>query len=90
MPIELPKATEQQALASITRFFLEHRNEAIGNMDAGSLLRFFVAEIGPSLYNQGVADAQQRMQDKVAEIDIDVHEAEFAYWPAQRKSRRPG
>jgi uncharacterized protein (DUF2164 family) len=54
-------------------------------MDAGSLLRFFIAEIGPSLYNQGVADAQQRMHDKIAEIDIDVHESEFAYWPAQRK-----
>ena len=90
MAITLPKTVEQQALASITRFFLEHRNEAIGNMDAGSLLRFFVAEIGPSLYNQGVADAQQRMQDKVTEIDIDVHEAEFAYWPVQRMARRPG
>lgn len=47
---------------------------------AGGLLGFLLAEIGPSIYNQAVADAQQRLHERVTELDIDVHEEEFDYW----------
>jgi len=29
-------------------------------------------EVGPSVYNRGVADAQGRMQMRVSELDIEV------------------
>ena len=89
MTIELSKEDRQQAIESIERWFAEDRGERIGNIAAGGLLGFFLEEIGPSIYNKAVADVQERLQARVAEVDIDVHEDEFAYWRKfDRKSRR--
>ena len=54
--------------------------ESIGNIAAGALLGFILEEIGPSIYNQAVADVQERLQARVSELDLEVHEEEFAYW----------
>lgn len=85
MAIELPAPTQQQAIQSIERYFREHMDEPIGNMAAGGLLKFFLAEIAPVVYNQGVADAQAQLQQRVAEVDIDVHHEPFGFW-----NQRPG
>lgn len=84
MTIELSKEAHKEALASIERYFRENMDEPIGNVAAGGLLKFILEELGPSLYNRGVADAQERMQRRVAELDIEIHEDEFQYW------RKPG
>lgn len=78
--IELNKDARKEALASIERYFRENMEEPIGNVAAGALLNFFIEEIGPSLYNQAVLDAQERLQQRIAELDIEVHEDEFGYW----------
>ena len=36
--------------------------------------------ISGATYNQAVADVQERLQARVAEIDIEVHEEAFQYW----------
>ena len=80
MTIELPKDVRTQAIASIERWFKENADEQIGNIQAAALLNFFVAEIGPSVYNQAIADAQLRLQQRVAELDIECHADEFGFW----------
>ena len=80
MPIELPKPAHQQAVESIERYFSEHLEQRIGNVAAGGLLAYFLEEIGPLVYNQAVADVQERLQLRVAELDIEIHEDEFGYW----------
>lgn len=80
MTIELNKEARAQAVASIERYFKENMDERIGNVQAGALLGFFFEEIGPSVYNKGVADTQERLQARVMEVDIEVHEDEFDYW----------
>ena len=80
MPIELPKPARQQAVESIERYFSEHLEQRIGNVAAGGLLAYFLEEIGPLVYNQAVADVQERLQLRVAELDIEIHEDEFGYW----------
>ena len=80
MTIELPKDVRAQAIASIERWFNENTDEPIGNIQAAALLNFFVAEIGPSVYNQAITDAQQRLQQRVAELDIECHADEFGFW----------
>ncbi|MEP7339159.1 MAG: DUF2164 family protein, partial [Acidobacteriota bacterium] len=32
------------------------------------------------IYNKGVADAQERMQARIGELDYEVHADEFQYW----------
>jgi uncharacterized protein (DUF2164 family) len=80
MTITLTKEARAQAVASIERYFLENMEEKIGNIAAGGLLGFFLEELGPLVYNQAVAEVQERLQQRVSEIDIEVHEDEFAYW----------
>lgn len=80
MTIEISKEARTQAVASIERYFLENMEERIGNIAAGALLGFFLEEIGPLVYNRAVADAQERLQSRIMEIDIEVHEDEFQYW----------
>jgi uncharacterized protein (DUF2164 family) len=88
MAIELPRETRQEAVRSIERYFLEHMDEKIGNIAAGGLLGFFLEEIGPAIYNQAVADVQERLQMRVSELDIEIHEDEFTYWRKVEKARR--
>ena len=88
MSIELPREVRQQAIASIERYFLEHLEQKIGNIQAGALLGFFLEDIGPSIYNQAVREVQERLQARVLEVDIEVHEDEFTYWRKYDK-RRP-
>ena len=80
MTIELSKESHRQAVASIERYFEAHMEEKIGNIAASGLLGFFLEEIGPAIYNRAVADVQERLQQRVAELDIEVHEDEFQYW----------
>ncbi len=88
MPIELPKEARQAAIASIERYFREHMDEPIGNVAAGGLLGFLLEEIGPSIYNRAVADVQERLQQRVAEVDLEIHEDEFGYWRKVDGARR--
>ncbi len=80
MSLTLTKEARAQAVASIERYFLENMEDKIGNIAAGGLLGFFLEELGPLVYNQAVAAVQGRLQQRVSEIDIEVHEDEFAYW----------
>jgi uncharacterized protein (DUF2164 family) len=89
MTIELTKEDRAQAIASIERYFRENMEEKIGNVAAGGLLGFFVEEIGPLIYNQGVADAQERLQTRVSELDFEVHADAFTYWKKFDKQRKP-
>ncbi len=80
MTIEISKEARTQAVASIERYFRENMEEKIGNIAAGGLLSFFLEELGPLVYNRAVVDVQERLQARVQEIDIEVHEVEFQYW----------
>jgi uncharacterized protein (DUF2164 family) len=80
MTIELSRQAREDAIASIQKYFEKNGDEPIGNIAAGALLGFFLDEIGPSIYNKAVADVQERLQQRIAEIDYEIHEDEFQYW----------
>jgi len=89
MTIELPKEARAEAITSIERYFRENMEEKIGNIAAGALLNFFIEEIGPSIYNRAVAEVQERLQTRVMELDLEVHEDEFGYWrKRERETKR--
>jgi len=88
MSIELSREARQEAVASIERWFLENRDEKVGNITAGALLGFILEEIGPAVYNKAVTDVQERLLERVQELDIEVHEDEFQYWRKFDKARK--
>jgi uncharacterized protein (DUF2164 family) len=80
MSIKLHKETEKYLLGSIKRFAAENMETDIGDLKASLLLEFCVREIGPSIYNQAIADAQSYMQEKAADLSGIRYEVEFDYW----------
>lgn len=85
--IEIDKDARAEAVRSIERWFRENRDEPIGNVAAGGLLGFFLEEIGPLVYNRAVTDVQERLSMRVAEVDIEIHEEPFGYWPRHDRKR---
>ncbi len=75
MAIEFDKDQRAQAIKSIQTYFAQKRDEELGNLEAGFLLDFFLEQIGPSIYNRAVGDAQALMQDKLIDIDGELFEA---------------
>ena len=88
MTIDITKEARKEAIASIERYFRENMEEGIGNIAAGALLGYFLEEIGPIVYNQAVADVQERLQTRIMELDIEVHEDEFQYWRKFDRQRK--
>lgn len=80
MAIELDRAQREQAIQSLTRYVEQELDQRLGNIAAGALLGFFLEEVGPLVYNQAVNAVQERLAQRVAEVDLEVHEDAFAYW----------
>jgi uncharacterized protein (DUF2164 family) len=89
MTIEISKQARAAAIASIRRYFEGNLSEPIGDLPAGLLLNYFLEEIGPVIYNQAIADAQARMQQRVGDLSGELFADEFQYW-AKAGNRRKG
>ena len=87
MAIELDRAEREQAVASLQRYLEAEFDDRVGNLAAGALLGFFLEEIAPLVYNQPVAEVQERLAQRVAEVDMEVHEDAFQYW--SRRTAKP-
>jgi len=82
--IEIDKQIEETLLGSIKRFFIEELDEDIGDLKAAAVLDFFVKEIGPSVYNQAIADAQTFMTERVDDLGGARYQPELDYWKRPR------
>jgi uncharacterized protein (DUF2164 family) len=89
MAITFSREAEERSIASIKRYFEEKMDDEIGDLKASLFLEFCLKEIGPTIYNRAISDAQSYMQDKVADIDGSCYEPEFGYW-ADKKNSKPG
>jgi uncharacterized protein (DUF2164 family) len=88
MAITLPQEARKQVLASIKRYVAENFDQEIGDLRAIGLLDYFLKEIGPTVYNQAITDAQAYFQDRVADLEGVCFENEFTYWaPTPRKAK---
>jgi uncharacterized protein (DUF2164 family) len=87
MAIDLPHETKGELAASIRRFFLEERGDEIGDLQASFFLEFVLKEIGPSIYNQAISDAQAKLRESVADLDVSLQEPEFGYTAERRMTR---
>ena len=87
MAITFSKEAEDRMIESIKRFFEESMDEEIGDLKASLLLEFCRKEIGPTIYNRAISDAQNHMQDRVADLDGSCQQPEFGYWTDKVKRR---
>lgn len=87
MAITLSPDTRKQAIASIKQYAAEHLEQALGDLQAGLLLDYLLTEIGPSIYNRAIQDAQAYMQDRIGDLEGVCFEQEFGYWRERDRGR---
>jgi uncharacterized protein (DUF2164 family) len=80
MTIKIEAKTEKYLIDSIKRFFSQELDDDIGDLKAMRVLDFCVKEIGPSIYNQAIADAQAYFQEKTSDLGGERYEPEFYFW----------
>jgi uncharacterized protein (DUF2164 family) len=90
MKIELSDDARKRAVASLRRYCAAEMDEEIGDLKAGLLLDYILHEIGPSIYNGAIADAQTYLRDRVADLEAVCSAPEFTFWdaPAGKSPRR--
>jgi uncharacterized protein (DUF2164 family) len=76
MAIELADDRRQRLVLSVQRFHSEEFDEEISPYRAEQLLDFFLAALGPHVYNQAVQDARGFMQRRLEELDGEVYAAD--------------
>lgn len=86
MTIKLSDDTTKRLLASIKRYAAENLDQEMGDLQAGLFLDYALKEIGPSVYNQAIADARDFFLARVGDLEGACFERELTYWqPPPRK-----
>jgi uncharacterized protein (DUF2164 family) len=80
--IVLPDAARKQAIAALRQYFAANMDEEIGDLKAGLLLDFVLSELGPSVYNQAIADARAFFEERTSDLAAICYRDEF---PTSRK-----
>jgi uncharacterized protein (DUF2164 family) len=91
MAITLTPETTKRLQASIKRYVAENLEQEIGDLQAALLLDYCLKEIGPTVYNRAIADAQAYLQGRLADLEGVCYEREFTYWepPPGARGRTP-
>lgn len=76
MRIRLSPDRRSALLQALKRHVAAEFDDPISDFRAEGLLDFFVRELGPPVYNQGVRDAAAFLQAKLADIEGDIYEPE--------------
>lgn len=66
--IELSQGKREYMIASIKEYFLEEREELIGDLSAILILDFFMEKLAPEIYNQAVEDSYRYISEKVEDL----------------------
>jgi uncharacterized protein (DUF2164 family) len=85
VPITIPDDARKRAIASIRRYFAENLDGEIGDLKAALLLDYFLAEHGPTIYNQAIADARKFFDEQAADLGAICYHSEFPYWNAPKR-----
>lgn len=75
--ILVPDDARKQAVAALREYAAANMEEEIGDLKAALLFDFILTELGPTIYNQAIADAQAFLQERVGDLSGVCYHAEF-------------
>jgi len=89
--ISLSKEREKEVIDSIKRFFSEKLELELTELQAKSLLAYFLHEIAPFAYNRGVEDTQKHLIRLSEDLPGTCFQEPMTYWDAgsHRVRRKP-
>jgi len=74
--LDLDEARRKAMLGRIQSFFAQELDEEIGELKARLVLHFFLETLGAATYNQGAADVQAWLHDKLLDLEGELFEDE--------------
>lgn len=80
MEINFEKGEKEAVIDSIRKYFLEEMDLEIGEMKAGFVLKYFLEEIAPFAYNQGINDAERFFAERIADLPVSCFEEGLNFW----------
>jgi uncharacterized protein (DUF2164 family) len=76
--VRLSEDRRKRLIAAVKGYFEENfDDEPLSDFRAQGLLDFFVRELCPPVYNQGVHDACAAMQEKLVDLEGEVYEKDL-------------
>lgn len=66
--IKLKEERKQDMIRLIKDYFSKERNEDLGDLASSMILDFFIEELAPEFYNQGIYDSYAYMNDKIEDL----------------------
>ena len=85
MSVQISKEETAQIISSLRKYFSEELENEIGDLQARLLLDYFLKEIGPFAYNQGVRDSEAYLRDRVEDLSGTCFQQGLTYWQQKRK-----
>jgi uncharacterized protein (DUF2164 family) len=84
--MKLDDKTRKQLIESIRLYADRELEMEIGELKARLLLDYCLEEIGPSVYNQAIKDAQAFFFGKIEDLGDTCYEPELGYWTSRGPS----
>jgi uncharacterized protein (DUF2164 family) len=75
----------KQAVAALREYCAENMDEEIGDLKATLLFDYILAELGPTIYNQAIADARAFFEERLGDLAGVCYQQEF---PSSIKRKR--
>ncbi|MCC6771038.1 MAG: DUF2164 domain-containing protein [Gemmatimonadaceae bacterium] len=84
-PLAFPDDARPHAIATLRQHVASNLDLEIGELKATLLLDWIAAELGPTIYNQAIADARAFFDARVADLAAVCYRDEF---PSMVKRKR--
>ena len=76
-PLKLPDQARKRATEILRGYVQEELDVEMGDLKATLLLDFFVAEIGPTIYNQAINDGRVFFEERIGDLAAVAVREEF-------------
>ncbi|MDA7948099.1 MAG: DUF2164 domain-containing protein [Hyphomicrobiaceae bacterium] len=76
MRVKLSDERKAEIADALVDYFAAEFDEELSAFRAASIVDFMLRQIGPSQYNQAIADARKYMAEKIDDLDAEFYEPE--------------
>lgn len=66
--IKIDKEKREEMITAIKKYFINEREEDLGDLASALILDFIIEELAPEFYNQGVQDSYKYMGNKIEDL----------------------
>ncbi|HBJ82994.1 MAG TPA: DUF2164 domain-containing protein [Verrucomicrobiales bacterium] len=88
MPPLFSKEQKAEIVSSIQRYLAENLDSDLSEMQAGFLLEYFMSEIAPFAYNEGVEDARKYFTRATENLPGTCFREPLTHWKHQKGAGR--